>query len=269
MPEQGWEWSLVQRQAAATGWPVRLGLSLGMAGFLALMAQVSFPLPWTPVPFSMMPFALLVAGATQRPAWAGLSVVVYLAAGAAGLPVYAEGASGIRHLAGSTAGYLFGFLLVSPLVSAYVARPRALLPHRLVVASVSLLAVALVGAVSVIAWMNATGTGLEETWGVGASTLWVLAFVTAASLGTTYVLLSRRRGQATAAANLWLVMLGALLVLHACGVVVLWALTPHTLIQAIALGSVVFLPFDTVKAGLAVAATLPFLPTPETESTHA
>ena len=248
------------RAVEATGWPARFGVSLGMAGFLALMAQVSFPLPWTPVPFSMMPFALLVAGAYQRPAWAGLSVLLYLAAGAAGLPVYAGGASGLRHLAGSTAGYLFGFLLVSVLVSAYVRRPRALLPHRLVVALVALLAVALVAAVSVIAWMNATGTGLEATWGVGASTLWVLAFVTAASLGVTYVLLRRRRGEATRAANLWLVMLGALLVLHACGVVVLWALTPHTLIQSIALGSVVFLPFDIVKAGLAVAVALPFLP---------
>lgn len=251
------------RAVHVAGWPVRFGLSLGMAGFLALMAQVSFPLPWTPVPFSMMPFALLVAGATQRPAWAGLSVVLYLAAGAAGLPVYAEGESGLRHLVGSTGGYLVGFLLVSVLVSAYVQRPRALLPHRLVVALVALVSVAVVGAVSVVAWMAATGTGLEATWGVGASTLWVLAFVTAAGLGLAFVLLRRRRGQASVAANLWLVMLGALLVLHACGVTVLWALTPYTLIQSIALGSVVFLPFDTVKAGLAVAVSLPFAPAPE------
>ncbi len=268
----GWNRVVTGRMHLAverTGWPTRLGLSVGMAGFLALMAQVSFPLPWTPVPFSMMPFALLVAGACQKPVWSVLSVALYLAAGAVGLPVYAEGSSGVQHLVGSTAGYLFGFLLVSALVSAYVQRPRALLPHRLVVFLTAAVAVAVFAAASVVAWMARTGTGLEDAFGVGPSTLWVLAFVTAAGLGLTYVLLRRQRGQATEAANLWLVMLGALLVLHFCGVTVLWALTPLSLIQAIAVGSVVFLPFDIVKAGLAVALSLPFLPSPEPESVHA
>ncbi len=252
-----------------TGWPVRLATSIGMAGFLALMAQVSFPLPWTPVPFSMMPFALLVAGGYQKPRWAALSVLIYLAAGALGAPIYADGSSGIQHLIGATAGYLFGFILVSVLISAYMQQRRALMPHRLMVALVALLGVALFAAVAVIAWINRTGTGLEADFGVGPSTLWALAFITLASLGLTYALTRHRRGQGAEAANLWLVMFGAILVLHACGVTVLWTLTPYTLIQSIALGSIVFLPFDIVKAGLAVALTLPFLPTPEPEPLHA
>ncbi len=244
------------------GWPVRLATSLGFAGFLALMAQISFPLPWTPVPFSMMPFALLVAGGYQKPGLAALSVLIYLAAGALGAPVFAQGASGLQHFVGATAGYLFGFVLVAALVSRYMQHRRPHLPHRLLVALVALVAVSLVAAVAVIAWMNRTGTGLEADFGVGASTLWALAFITLTSLGLTYVLLGNKRGEGAAAANLWLVMLGTLLLLHACGVTVLWALTPYTLIQSIALGSTVFLPFDIVKAGLAVALTLPFLPSP-------
>lgn len=251
------------------GWASRLMVSVGMAGLLALMGSLSFPLPWTPVPFSMMPLGLLIAGGYQRPMYGFLSVGMYLAAGALGAPIYAEGASGAGHLFGNTAGYLWGFLLVSPLIGWYLQRPRRSLGPRATTALLGAFAVAVAAGTAAIAWTLTTGRGLgalRETqgWGVGSSALWYLAFLTVACITLTAWTLQRRRGETRQALELYLVMLGSIVVLHACGVAVLWASTGMELMAAVILGSVVFLPFDAVKAGLAVGLTLPFLPTPPT-----
>jgi biotin transport system substrate-specific component len=51
-----------------------------------------------------------------------LSVALYLAAGAAGLPVFAGGESGAAHLIGPTAGYLWGFLAAAGVAGALAKR---------------------------------------------------------------------------------------------------------------------------------------------------
>lgn len=267
----------IARTVEANGWSMRLGISLGMAGFLALMGAISFPLPWTPVPFSMMPFALLVAGGYQRPGYAALSVAIYLLAGAAGAPIYADRSSGWEHLWGPTAGYLFGFVLVSALVSRYMQRRREPLSAAWLWTIGGFLAAAVVAGITAIAWMWSTGNGLAHLdsevtgdWGVGKTSLWFLLFLTAACTALTLVLLNRYRGDRPQALNLFVVMLGSIVILHACGVTVLWlAIEELSLISAIILGSLVFLPFDIVKAGLGVGLTLPFLPSPESEEHHA
>lgn len=260
----------IARTVEATGWPVRLGISVAVAGFLGLMGAVSFPLPWTPVPFSMMPFALLVAGGYQRPGYAVLSVVLYLLAGAAGAPIFADRSSGWEHLWGPTAGYLFGFVLASALVSRYMQRHRAPLPAAWSWTIVGLVGAAVLAGITTIAWMWSTGNGLAQldsevtaSWGVGKSSLWFVLFLTAACSVLTLWLLNRNRGDHPQALNLFVVMLGSIVALHACGVTVLWLATDLSLMSAIVLGSLVFLPFDIVKAGLGVGATLPFLPPEE------
>jgi biotin transporter BioY len=261
----------IRRTVTVSGFPVRAAMSIGMAGFLALMGALSFPLPWTPVPFSMIPFGLLVAGAVQRPAYAAASVVLYLLAGALGAPIFADGASGWRVFVGATAGYLFGFILVSALVGAYVSRPRRMLGRNAVIAVLGAVGLAVAAAVAAISWMWTRGTGLEgldgelAAWGLGRSTLWVAWAIFAFALLASLFLLARRRGQERAALNLYLVMLASLVILHVCGVTVLWLVGGFSLMAALVLGSVVFLPFDIVKAGLAVAAVRPFLP----EEVHA
>lgn len=257
----------------------RTAVAVGFGGFLMLMGAASFPLPWTPVPFSMMPFGLLVVGAAQRPGYAALSVAIYLAAGAAGAPVFADGAAGLQHLVGATAGYLWGFAAVSVLVSFYLRRRNttaSVLSSRLAGGLAAAVAAAMVAGGLAIAWMWSSGNGLSQLdaevgagWGVGRSSLWVLVFLTAALTATTLWWLRRRRHEAPASVELFLVMLGAIVVLHAAGVTVLWAATDLSLASAVILGSIVFLPFDIVKAGAAVAATLPFLPSPAGRDRHA
>jgi biotin transport system substrate-specific component len=77
--------------------------------FVALCAQISFRLPNTPVPVTLQTLGVLLTGATLGSRRGGLALLTYLAEGAAGLPVFAEGYGGIARLIGPTAGYLWSF----------------------------------------------------------------------------------------------------------------------------------------------------------------
>lgn len=80
------------------------------------MAQVRIPLPFTPVPLTGQTFAVLLVGAVLGSRRGTASLLFYLAQGAAGLPVFAGGASGLAYMAGPTGGYLAGFVAAAFLV---------------------------------------------------------------------------------------------------------------------------------------------------------
>ncbi|PYP08151.1 MAG: biotin transporter BioY, partial [Gemmatimonadetes bacterium] len=80
------------------------------AALVAAAAQVAIPLPGTPVPMTLQPLAvLLVGGLLGR--WLGASsLLLYLALGAAGLPVFTPvGLPGVARLFGPTGGYLLAY----------------------------------------------------------------------------------------------------------------------------------------------------------------
>jgi biotin transport system substrate-specific component len=85
----------------------------------AAAAQVSVPLPFTQVPFTFQPVVVLLAGLTLGSRLALTSQVLYLAAGIAGLPVFAASATlapGMLRLLGPTGGYLMSYPFVAFLV---------------------------------------------------------------------------------------------------------------------------------------------------------
>jgi biotin transport system substrate-specific component len=84
---------------------------LGGSLFLALMAQFSVHLWFTPVPITLQTLAVMLLGALLGSKRGALSVLVYLGEGALGLPVFAGGAAGAAILAGPTGGYLFSFIV--------------------------------------------------------------------------------------------------------------------------------------------------------------
>jgi biotin transport system substrate-specific component len=88
-------------------------LVLGGTLLLALSAQVAIPLPFSPVPLTLQPLAILLIGAAFGPARAAATATLYLLEGAAGLPVFSQGHGGMIWLAGPTAGYLFAFPLAA------------------------------------------------------------------------------------------------------------------------------------------------------------
>jgi len=83
--------------------------------FVALLAQVIIPLPFTPVPLTGQTFAVLLVGAALGSKRGAASLALYLAVGVLGLPFFAGGAHGLNVVTGATGGYLIGFI-----VAAYV-----------------------------------------------------------------------------------------------------------------------------------------------------
>jgi biotin transport system substrate-specific component len=80
---------------------------IGFAVTMALAAQIAIPIPGTPVPFTLQPLAVVLAGMMLGPVAGAASMVLYLLAGAVGLPVFSPiGAPGVLRLIGPTGGYL-------------------------------------------------------------------------------------------------------------------------------------------------------------------
>lgn len=90
------------------------------AGAIALGAQINAPMH--PVPMSLQSFAVVLAAGLGGPIVGMLGVILYLAAGAVGLPVFAGGESGAAHLIGPTAGYLWGFVAAAGVVGGLARR---------------------------------------------------------------------------------------------------------------------------------------------------
>jgi biotin transport system substrate-specific component len=86
-----------------------LGIILA-AGTLALSAQFALPIPGTPVPITLQPLVVVLAGLMLGPVDAAAAMVAYLVAGMAGLPVFAPmGVPGMARLLGPTGGYLLAY----------------------------------------------------------------------------------------------------------------------------------------------------------------
>jgi biotin transport system substrate-specific component len=107
----------VQGAARANAGRRLIAIPLG-ALVVAAAAQFAVPVPLSPVPMTLQPLAVLAVGGLLG-AQAGMaSLVLYLALGVAGLPVFAGGSSGLVHLLGPTGGYLLAFPLAAGLTGA-------------------------------------------------------------------------------------------------------------------------------------------------------
>ena len=92
--------------------PIRIAGVLFVTALTAAAAQVSIPLPFTPVPFTLQPMIVLLGGAALGARLGMASQVLYLLAGLAGLPVFAASAvlpPGLGRLLGPTGGYLLSY----------------------------------------------------------------------------------------------------------------------------------------------------------------
>jgi len=94
--------------------------SLTVAALLAaLMAGTAWiAVPFGPVPFTLQTMFVMLAGLVLAPGWAAASMALYLALGAAGLPVFSAGQGGLGVLLGPTGGFLWAFPLAAATVSA-------------------------------------------------------------------------------------------------------------------------------------------------------
>jgi biotin transport system substrate-specific component len=88
-------------------------LVIGFSIFLALCSQIEFPLPFTPVPITLQTLAVLLTGAALGSRRGAASMLLYIAEGAVGLPVFAGGVGGVIHLIGPTGGYIWAFSIAA------------------------------------------------------------------------------------------------------------------------------------------------------------
>jgi biotin transport system substrate-specific component len=90
-------------------------LVVGGTAFVALAAQVSIKLGFTPVPLTGQTFAVLLVGAALGSTRGALSLLLYLVVGVAGVPVYADHRHGWSVFSGATGGYIVGFVVAAAL----------------------------------------------------------------------------------------------------------------------------------------------------------
>jgi biotin transport system substrate-specific component len=88
-------------------------LVLGGAAFVALAAQISVKLPFTPVPITGQTFAVVLVGASLGTIRGTASLLLYLALGVVGVPVYAHHDSGWDVITSASGGYIVGFVLAA------------------------------------------------------------------------------------------------------------------------------------------------------------
>lgn len=91
-----------------------------VAALTGAFAYVAFPNPVSPADITLQALGILLAGVFLGPVWGGASIVLYLVAGAAGAPVFENGAAGIGQFTAPTAGYLFAFPVAAAVIGAVV-----------------------------------------------------------------------------------------------------------------------------------------------------
>ncbi len=166
------------------------------AALIALAAQVSIPLPFTPVPITGQTFAVLLVGSSLGTIRGGASGSLYVLLGIAGLPVYSDGTHGWEIVTGATGGYLIAFPLAAALAG-WLAERRwdrrfssavgAMLTGNVVIYAIGLPWLAL-----------ELNTGLEETLELGFYPFVIgdllKLYLAAALLPTAWRLIGDRRG---------------------------------------------------------------------------
>lgn len=99
-------------------------ISLILTGtvFLAVMAQIAFPIPGSPVPFTGQTLGVLLLGTAYGAGLGFSTIAFYLLIGMAGAPIFSSGTSGIERIVGPTGGYLVGMLISSLVLGALAGR---------------------------------------------------------------------------------------------------------------------------------------------------
>nr|WP_162990768.1 biotin transporter BioY [Maliibacterium massiliense] len=99
----------------------------------AIFAQIVFPVPFTPVHFSLSIMGVFLCGALLPKGQAALSQIVYVLMGVVGLPVFGKFTGGLGVLIGPTGGYILAYPLMALVVALCVEKykGRASFAHAL------------------------------------------------------------------------------------------------------------------------------------------
>jgi len=163
---------------------LRVGEQIGAVAFVtiltAIAAQVSIPLPFTPVPFTFQPMVVLVGAAALGARLGASSQILYLALGLAGIPVFAASPTlpqGAARLLGPTGGYLMAYPLAAFVAGSLAERG---LDRRYVTAVFAMmcgLAIVFIGGVAWLTFISRPALGISGAIRVGFTPFIVADFL--------------------------------------------------------------------------------------------
>ncbi len=94
------------------------------AAITAVLAQVAIPIPFSPVPITMQVFAVCLAAGILGARLGGLSMLIYMLLGVAGVPVFAQAKAGLPVVLGPTGGYIWGFIIAAFVIGWLIERVK-------------------------------------------------------------------------------------------------------------------------------------------------
>jgi biotin transport system substrate-specific component len=103
-----------------------------MAAVTAVAAQITIPLPFSPVPFTLQVLTVILSGLLLGPRYGALAQAIYVLVGAVGAPVFAGFSGGLGRILGPTGGYLASYPIAAAVAglaahaAAHASRRRAL-----------------------------------------------------------------------------------------------------------------------------------------------
>ncbi|WP_374967161.1 biotin transporter BioY [Lysinibacillus sp. RS5] len=102
------------------------------AAIIAVLAQVSIPLPFSPVPITGQTLAVGLIVTILGTRLGTFSVLIYILLGAVGLPVFSGMSGGFAILVGPTGGYIVGFLVTAVIMGLYLDKFGITLFHAII-----------------------------------------------------------------------------------------------------------------------------------------
>jgi biotin transport system substrate-specific component len=145
--------------------PGQILISVAATAVVAAAAHVAIPLPFTPVPLTLQPLAVLGVGLALGPVAGFLTMLAYLAEGVLGLPVFSPtGPGGLIQLLGPTGGFLMSYPLAA-FIAGGVSRGLARRSPRFFAATAAgTLATAVVFLCGAGWFMHFTHNSLQAAW---------------------------------------------------------------------------------------------------------
>ena len=152
--------SLIPRSTALSNAVLVVSGVLG----LAALAQIAIPVPGSPVPVTGQTLGVLILGTAYGSTLGVTTFAMYILAGIAGAPVFANSGHGLERIVGATGGYLIG-MLVATFVLGQLARFR--LDQKFVTALPSMLIGTVITFSFGLVWLYQY-TGQSWSWTVNA-----------------------------------------------------------------------------------------------------
>jgi len=159
--------------------------TVGFAAVTAVLAQAAVRLPFTPVPVTLQVLAVALAGLFLGSRLGAIAQLEYLAAGLAGVPVFAGGTGGVSALLGPSGGYIPGFVagaFITGLLFERARRPD--LAHAFAAGMAGVAVIYACGAAWLAVWLSAAG----GQW--PAASAWMLGIAPFIAVDAVKVLLA-------------------------------------------------------------------------------